>query len=154
MIRHLIAGMTAVALAAPLAHAEGSETEDGRYQFNRVDDGYLRLDVRSGEVSLCNRGAVGWSCLAVPDERTALESEIARLQSQNATLKKTLLDRGLALPGGVTSAPPAARGGPDLKLPSNDDIDRMMAAVENAWRRLVEMIVNLQKDFMKKSQKS
>jgi len=34
----------------------------------------------------------------VPDERSALETEIARLQDENATLKKEPLARGLPVP--------------------------------------------------------
>jgi hypothetical protein len=152
MIRHVLAVALAGALIAPAAHAQGPDSDDNRYQFNRVEDGYLRLDLKSGQVSLCSRRTVGWSCLAIPDDRAALDSEIARLQAENASLKKTLLDQGMQLPGGIKSEPPVARGGDtDLKLPSNADIDRVMTAVEKVWRRLVEMIVNLQKDILKKT---
>jgi hypothetical protein len=157
MIRHgsipyVLAVIVASALGASAALAQGNEGDDSRYQFNRVEDGYLRLDLKSGQVSLCSRRTVGWSCLAVPDDRAALDGEIARLQTENAALKKTLLDRGLPLPGGVASEPPVAHGGDgNIKLPSNADIDRMMAVVEKVWRRLVEMIISLQKDIMKKT---
>ena len=77
------------------------DSEDGRYTFNRAEEGYLRLDGRTGQVSLCTRRQVGWACQAVPDERTALEAEIARLQRDNAALKKELLARNLPLPGMV-----------------------------------------------------
>jgi hypothetical protein len=152
MFRYVLAAVIAGALIAPAAHAQDPDSNDNRYQFNRVEDGYLRLDLKSGQVSLCSRRAVGWSCIAVPDDRAAFDGEIARLQAENAALKKTLLDQGLSLPGGVKSEPPAARNGDsDLKLPSNADIDRMMAVVEKVWRRLVEMIANLQKDILKKT---
>ena len=154
MIRYLFAVTVAGALAASAAHAQSPDTEDNRYQLNRVDDGYLRLDLKSGQVSLCTRREVGWACRAVPDERAALDGEIARLQNENAALKKSLLDRGLPLPGAVTSVPPVAGNTDndnDVKLPRHADIDRMMAAVEKAWRRLVEMFANLQKDLMKKT---
>jgi hypothetical protein len=49
----------------------------------------LRLDTRSGQVSHCSRSDGGWVCKVVPDERSALETEIARLQSENATLKRS-----------------------------------------------------------------
>jgi hypothetical protein len=145
MIRFVLALTLAGALIAP-AHAQTPETEDSRYQFNRVEDGYLRLDLKSGQVSLCSRRPVGWSCQTVPDDRAAYDGEIARLQGENATLKKAMLDRGLALPGGVTPAAPAApaaRGDRDLKLPSPADVDRMVTAVEKVWRRLVEMLMSL-----------
>ena len=52
--------------------------------------------------------ATGWSCKMVPDERAALESEIGRLQRDNAELKKSLLARGLELPNGIVAEAPAA----------------------------------------------
>ncbi len=146
LTRLVVALAIATALMAPPARAQTSETEDNHYQFNRVEDGYLRLDRKTGQVSLCSRHAVGWSCQAVPDDRAAYDSEIARLQGENAALKKAMLDRGLPLPGGVTPDAPVARGDSDLKVPDRPDIDRMVSAVEKVWRRLVEMLMSLQKD--------
>jgi len=128
------------------AHAQAPDTEGNRYQFNQVQDGYLRLDLKSGAVSLCSRGTAGWSCLAVPDDRAAFDAEIARLQGENVALKKTLIDRGLPLPGGVTTPPPSAQTG-DLKLPSDAEIDRGMAMVGKVWRRLLEMMHSMQRDL-------
>jgi len=155
MVRYLVAVMIAAASAACAAHAQRPEPEEGRYQyqFDRVEDGYLRLDRKTGQVSLCGRRPVGWSCLVVADERAALEAEMARLQGENVALKKALVDRGLPLPGGAAAPPPVAQGGGDsnIKLPTDAEIDRMMAVVEKVWRRLVEMMLNLQKDIMKKT---
>src|SRR5947208_980396 len=55
------------------------EPEDSRYLFNRVQDGFLRLDTKTGQVSLCSRRTV-WTCDVVADDRNAFENEIARLQ--------------------------------------------------------------------------
>ena len=124
-----------------------NDADDARHQFHRVPDGYLRLDLRTGQVSLCSRQSAGWACLTVPDDRAAFDQEIARLQNENVALKKALLERGLPLPGGVTSDRPTARGGEGgLKPPGNAEFDRMIAAVERVWRRLVEMLANMQKD--------
>src|SRR5215468_11129857 len=87
-----------VALGAAATHAETVDNEDSRFTFHRTDDGYLRLDGRSGQVSICTRRPAGWLCRLVPDERAALEGEIARLQSDNAALKKELLAHNLPLP--------------------------------------------------------
>jgi len=145
-IRFVSALGIAGALIVPLTHAQTAETEDNRYQFNRVEDGYLRLDLRTGQASLCSRRSVGWACVTVADDRTAFDGEIARLQAENAALKKAMLDRSLPLPGGATTDVPVARGERALKLPNHGDVDRMLTAVEKVWRRLVEMLMSLQKD--------
>jgi hypothetical protein len=146
LLAALITGSAAWAQGAP------AESEDTRYSFNQTDNGYLRLDGRTGQVSICTRRPVGWACQAVPDERTALEAEIARLQGENVALKKELLARNLPLPGTVKAEPPAAKPEePRLQLPSDADLNKMVAFIEKVWRRLVDMIVTLQKDMLNKS---
>jgi hypothetical protein len=125
-------------------------SDDARYSFNRIDDGYLRLDGRTGQVSICAQRSAGWACQAVADERTALEAEIARLQGENAALKKDLIARNLPLPGTVRPEPPGAKPEePRLELPGDADLNKVMTFVEKVWRRLVDMIVTLQKDMKK-----
>jgi hypothetical protein len=86
----------------------------------------------------------------VADERTALEAEIMRLQRENAALKKEFVARNLPLPGAVRPEPPAAKPEePRLELPNDADVNKVMNFVEKVWRRLVEMIVTLQKDMNK-----
>ena len=156
MIR-LLAGalIGTILLASPTlaqeAPAAAPGADDGRYMFNRVQDGFLRLDSRTGQVSLCTRQSAGWTCRAAPDERAAFESEIGRLQSENGALKKELVARGLPLPNGMNAVPPASKGGLDLKPPNDSEIDRVMTYMEKIWRRLVEMMQNLQRDLQKKS---
>ena len=132
----------ASALALGSAQAQTPDSENGRYSFSAVPDGMLRLDTRTGAVSLCGKQAAGWACNSVPDERAALENEIARLQRENGALKKDMLARGLPLPGGVASAPSASQRELNLKLPlpSDAEIDRVMSAFEKMWRRLVDMV--------------
>jgi len=86
----------------------------------------------------------------VPDERSALETEIARLQGENATLKKELLAGGLPVPG--VSAPSGAKPGePELKLPSDAEVDKVISFLEKVWCRLIEMARTVQKDVEKKN---
>jgi hypothetical protein len=142
--------------AATHAHDPSPETENGRYSFNRVEEGFLRLDHRTGQVSLCDRRAVGWACQAIPDERTALESEIMRLQNENAALKTEMLSRNLPPPGtgrdnAQADRQAARRGEPTLRLPSDEDLERAKTFIEKVWRRLVEMMMNLQKEVLRKT---
>lgn len=145
--------VVATTMAMPaLAQGTAPDNEDGRYTFNKVPDGYLRLDAQSGQVSMCSRRAVGWACQTVPEDRAVFEGEIARLRGENAALKKDILSRGLPLPAGTIPDPPNVRNGDrNLHLPNNADLDRMMAFVGRMWRRLVEMIESVQKDVLRKS---
>ena len=78
----------------------------------------------------------------MPDERQALENEIARLQRENGALKKDMLARNLPLPGGVAARRRRSQRELKLKvpLPSDAEIDRVMSAFEKMWRRLVDMV--------------
>ena len=130
------------ALTTAAAQTATPDSANGRYRFNPVVDGVLRLDTRTGQVSECSRSDAGWACKLVPDERSALEAEIARLQEENARLKKELLARGPPTPG----APD-----PELKLPSDADVDKVISYLENVWRRLIEMGRTVLKDVEKKN---
>jgi hypothetical protein len=148
MVRTRLATVAFVsALAAPAFAQDKPDNADGRYTLHRTDEGFLRLDGRTGQVSLCLKRSVGWECQAVPDERSALEGEIARLQGDNANLKRELLAHNLALPGGGR---PDVSGREELQLPSDAELNRMMTFIEKVWKRMVEMVVTTQKDIMKK----
>lgn len=149
--------------APPQNEAPGRPAEDGRYSFHRVGDNFVRLDTQTGQVSQCGWSATGWSCQAAADERAALDSEIARLQRENIELKKSLLSRGLPLPGGMVAeapsqpppVPPAKVPDPapnkEPKGPSSADIDRAIAFMKHVWQRLVDLMVDLQRDIQRKS---
>jgi hypothetical protein len=135
------------------------DTENGRYALSPVADGVIRLDTRTGAVSTCSNTGTGWACYAVPDERAALDEEIGRLQADNEKLKAELAARGPTVTGKIDEPlpktdslkkpePKVAEGERKIKipLPSDRDMDRMMSFLEQAWRRLVEMANQMQKD--------
>ena len=100
---------------------------------------------------MCNRRTSGWQCQLVPDERAALEAEIARLQSDNAALKKELLTRNLPLPGRHAPDEPASKSHVQRpQLPDDAELNRVMAVMEKIWRRMVEMILSVQRDLQKR----
>jgi len=146
-------GGAALAQSAP-------DTENGRYALSPAADGVLRLDTRTGTVSICNNSSgAGWACYAVPDGRAALDAEIGRLQADNEKLKAQLAAREPTVTGKIEEAlpksdslkksePKVADGGRKLEipLPSDQDMDRMMSFLEKAWRRLIDMANRAQKD--------
>jgi hypothetical protein len=168
MLLAAVAGCVATAAAAqdaatppapPAQAAPAPAGEDARYSFHRVGDTFIRLDSRTGAVSQCGHGSAGWSCKLVPDERAALESELGRLQRDNAEMKRSLLSRGLDLPSGVVAEAPAAAPVPpadvpdpsarEPKMPSDAELDRAFAFMKHVWRRLIDMVAEIQRDLKK-----
>jgi hypothetical protein len=146
-MRFVIFAFTLAISVVPVA-AQSPDADDKRFSLHKVDDGYLRLDGRTGAVSLCTRPDTGWVCRAVPDERSALESEIGRLAAENAELKRTLLDRGGSLPG-LPPRPPADVG-VGSAAPTASDVDRVVALAQRLWRRTLDVIGNIQRDLADK----
>jgi|SRR5450631_1353100 hypothetical protein len=136
--------------APVLAEGPAQDFGPSRYSFNRVDNGFLRLDNQSGQVAYCGQHAVGWACEAVPEDRAALEKEIARLQDQVASLKQEVASLREPSP----PRPPAELSSPsdnrDDAAKLREDMERARAALEHAWRGLVDMIITFQKDMMRK----
>ena len=91
-----------------VAAQSAPDSENGRYSMTPIPEGVLRLDTRTGTVSTCTRNGAGWACYAVPDERTALDAEIGRLQAEVETLK------------GRLAAGPTVSGKIDEALPKSD----------------------------------
>ena len=151
---------------AGVAVAGMPEAENGRYTLSTTPDGALRLDTRTGAVSICGNSGAGWACYAVPDERAAMDTEIGRLQAdvdrlqaENERLKADLAAREPTVSGKIEeplpksdslkkSEPKVAEGERkiEIPLPSDRDMDRMMSFLEQAWRRLLEMAGRVQRD--------
>lgn len=148
----MVGGRLVAAQTAP-------DGENGRYSMTPIPEGVLRLDTRTGTVSTCTRNGAGWACYAVPDERSALDAEIGRLQAEVETLKGQLA-AGPTVSGKIDEALPKSdslkKGEPkvaegdrklEIPLPSDQDMDRMMSFLEKAWRRLIDMANRVQKDL-------
>lgn len=172
MIGTISAGFAAAALlaAADVASAQNPPTdENGRYALSATDKGYLRLDTRTGAVSICTRKD-GWTCRVVPDERAGLDQEIGRLQAQVDMLKAQLLSDHERAKGRSeepragrdslkNDAPqaPAAVSEAERKSAQTDagkvaavsqsasSQSGLGAAFDGAWRRLVDIAVCVRK---------
>src|SRR5689334_9084009 len=145
-------GVAAVVfIGAARADEPAPDTEGGRYVFSKQTNGFLRLDTQSGAVALCSEAPVGWACQVAPEDRAVFEREIARLQNENAALKRALLAHGLTLPPGVAPDAGTAQNDSTLRLPSDADIDRAIAFVSHVWQRFIDAIARAQKQVFNKS---
>lgn len=155
---------------SPPASGRTADEVTPRYRFNASGDGFVRLDSQTGEVSYCAPRTAGWACQPAADERAALEAEIARLADANVALKRELAMRQALPPPpspGPDAAPPetpktAPNPAPDalpkgyrvpeggMRLPTNEDIDRAMAYAGKVWKRLFDILNDIQKDAREK----
>ena len=157
--------LAAAAIAVVMATSGGlvaaqsaPDGENGRYTMTPIPEGVLRLDTRTGTVSTCTKNGAGWACYAVPDERSALDAEIGRLQAEVEKLKGQIaagptvtgkVDEALPKSDSLKKAEPKVAEGDrriEIPLPSDQDLDRAMSFLEKAWRRLIDMANRVQKD--------
>jgi hypothetical protein len=159
----------------PQVAREGApDFSNPRFVFHRSGDGFLRLDLVTGAVASCSQNTADWTCVPGRDERAVLDHEIARLRRDNAALKNALLEHGVPLPNDMkadaptvpaetiprppqtvpptASAPPpsAKPGEPDRASRDDAEVERIMAMMEKVWRRLVEIMMSIQRDLQKK----
>uniref|UniRef100_Q07H83 Uncharacterized protein n=1 Tax=Rhodopseudomonas palustris (strain BisA53) TaxID=316055 RepID=Q07H83_RHOP5 len=177
----LMAAALSLVLAGTAMAQSAPDTENGRYSLAPASDGFLRLDTRTGASAICSDKGNGWACLAMPDERAALDGEIGRLTRDNERLKAELEAQkrdgeGLRKDNEALKAQLAQRDAPaagkteealpksdslrkpeikssegerklEIPLPSDRELDRLMAFVESAWRKLVDIAGRIQKDI-------
>lgn len=157
-----IAVVAMYGLAAVPASAQPAppDTDNGRYTLSPVADGFLRLDTRTGAVSTCTSKG-GWVCRVVPDERAALDTEIGRLQTENARLREQLAQNDQAVSGKIDaplakedslkkSAPAEKAERPKIELELPADHDKLMAWIERVWSQLIDMANRMQKKLSEK----
>ncbi len=153
-----IAGMTGVLLQSSFVAAEDAapSSENGRYTLAQTPDGILRLDTRLGTVSTCNNAGGSWICRVVPDERSALDAEIGKLQAENGKLKEQLAQRDATVTGKIDaplSKQDALKSKPEtgkIEIPLPVDHAKLMALIDRVWHQLLAMADTVQKKLSEK----
>ncbi len=111
----------AVLLASP---SLAQDTE--RYRLERTPEGFVRMDVRTGEMSVCREQGVELVCRASVDERAAFQNQIEELEERVDGLEARLAQ----LEGRIVINPEAI-------LPSDEDFDRTLDQMERFFRRFM-----------------
>ena len=147
----------------PRTEEPALDTSNPRFAYHKIDDGYLRLDLRSGEVATC-RPQSRWLDLharargahrARERDRTAAARQCA--PEERATGARLWRCRCRA-PTPRRATPEAAPPRPPAPIPPQADagehrqaeIDRVIATMERWWRRVVELAATIQRDLQGK----
>ena len=113
---------TALLALSLVAVAHPALAEEQRYQLQRTDSGFARIDTRTGEVSTCVESGEQLVCRLAADERTALMEEIDALEARVAALEAT---------------------GTGRVLPTDEEMDRAIGLMERFMRGFVGIVRDL-----------
>lgn len=119
----------ASAFALPVlaaAHAEEAE----RYRLEKSDTGYVRMDTKTGEMSICEERAGQLVCKLAADERSAFQDEVDRLRADLKSLEERI----------------AKLEKPGLPLLTDEEFDRTMSYMEKFVRGFMGIVKDLEKD--------
>lgn len=115
-------GATALLAAVP-AHAQ-----TGRFVMEKTDQGYVRMDTETGDISVCTAEGTQIVCKIAADERAAFQNQLEELDA-----RVTVLERRLG--AGNLPAPAVGEG-----LPSEEEFERGLGYMERFMRRFMGII--------------
>jgi hypothetical protein len=151
MIDKVLAALAAAGCLVVPVLAEDGPPATPRFRFSQVGEQFVRLDRQSGQVSVCSAGSGGWTCDVVPEQRAAIEKEIARLRDENTKLNTDLATCRAQHPGPTKTEPPAAQNGNGTpQQVGSSRLQRVAAAAGKVWRRVIETIARAQKQVLRR----
>lgn len=134
MMRHCATIAAALWLSGPALSQDQSAAE--RYELIPLQDGLLRVDKKTGEVSRCSDASGPLTCRLLPDERMAYEAEIDRLHTRLDNVEKDLA----ALQSEFDAAAEAIE---EDTIPAEEEIDRFVDLAEQIMRRFFGLVKEL-----------
>lgn len=127
-----IAGLAATVLAATVPGTPAQDAET-RYSLEKTADGYVRMDTRTGEMSLCTERAGQLVCRIAADERSAWQDELDRITRRLDEVEKRL---------GALEASPAAQGA----LPTEEQFEQSLSFMERFFRRFIDIAKEIEEE--------
>lgn len=129
-MRARMLALTAMLVPALCVGAGAQESE--RYRLEKTEQGYVRMDTRTGEMSVCEERGGQLVCRVAADERSALQDEIDRLNGAVTALEQrvTALEKAPAVPG----------------LPTEEEFDKTLGYMERFFRGFMDIVKDFEKD--------
>ncbi len=122
-----------LSVGLPAAHAQEA-TEN--YTLEKTDEGYVRMDKRTGEMSMCEINSNQMICRTSADDRKAFESEIDTLTTRIEALEKKV---AVLESGGASSG----LG----RLPNDAEMEQSFTVMEKFFRRFLGIAKDLEREF-------
>ncbi|MEM0899829.1 MAG: hypothetical protein AAGI92_07755 [Pseudomonadota bacterium] len=118
---------TVLALAGALTTT--ASAQEKRYTIERTDDGYVRLDTETGQMSVCEFSGDQLICKMAADDRAAYDANISDLEDRVAALEQRI-----------------GEGGTSSDLPSEDEFEQTMNYMERFMRRFMGIVEDFASD--------
>jgi hypothetical protein len=133
VMRLILIIAAAIAMSFAGAHAFAQDTD--RYALEKSGTGYVRMDRRTGEMSLCEEHSGQLVCKLATDERIAAQGQTERLQAA----VKSLEERVTKLESGLTARL-------DSALPTEEEFEKTMSYMERFLRRFIGIAKDMETD--------
>lgn len=132
MTRFAILSVSALVIFFP-ATGFAQESASSRYVMEKTEDGFVRLDTRTGEMSICRQQGGQLVCRLAADERRAMEEILADLSARVDALEQRL----------EGPVPMDKR----TDIPDEEELDRAMGAMQKMMRGFFDMVDEFREDF-------
>jgi flagellar motility protein MotE (MotC chaperone) len=130
-LQHILIPAALCSLVAASAHSE----ETDRYRLEKSANGYVRMDTRTGAMSICEEHSGQLICKMAADERAAYQDEIDRLQGSVKALDERVTKLENSLSAQLES-----------KLPSEEDFNKSMSYMERFFRSFMNIVKDMDKE--------
>ncbi|ODT08927.1 MAG: hypothetical protein ABS58_00165 [Mesorhizobium sp. SCN 65-20] len=124
-----------IPLLAGLGAGPALAAETQRFQMEKTDNGYVRMDTQTGEMSICEERSGQLVCKLAADERSALQDEIGRLQTE----LKAIEERVVKLEGSLTAKL-------ESTLPTEEEFEKTMGYMERFFRSFMGIVKDFEKE--------
>ncbi|MEK1889003.1 MAG: hypothetical protein AAAB35_15845 [Phyllobacterium sp.] len=109
----------------PLCALPALAEESSSYTLEKTADGFVRMNNKTGEMSICQEKSGQLVCKVAAEERTAYEEDIADLKGRVSKLEDTVAAMG--------KIPPIVRDA----LPSDEQFEKSLSYMEKFMRRFM-----------------
>jgi cell division protein FtsB len=112
-----------------------AQDDPDRYTLEKTENGYVRMDRRTGEMSLCEERSGQLVCKLAADERAAFQADNERLEAAIEALEERVakLESGLAAKF-------------DQALPTEEEFEKTMGYMERFLRRFMGIAKDLENE--------
>ena len=120
------------AFLLPALTVGASAQEGERYRLEKTEQGYVRMDTQTGDMSICEERSGQLVCRVAADERSALQEEIDRLNTalQGLEQRVTVLEKA-----------PAIRS-----LPTDEEVDKTIGYMQRFFRGFMDIVKDFEKN--------